>query len=145
MKNRRNGIESFLFWLLICQATVMAILISVGNIKVEFYGQNYLAFLVLTTGMAAYAYIIWRLRAPTIKLLIIGAVFFGIHVFQIKWATGMWSSNVGVTVMAQLFKIGEVNIKMNIGNFIIFILFLKALEKRKSSEASINSEKPESA
>jgi len=61
----------------------------------------------------------------------VGAIFAALGIFRVAWPSGLWSWNIGITIDVALLEMNSAVVSLNIANFVLCILFLKAYKNRK--------------
>ena len=132
MQAKRTKLELLLLCSLIGQIIFFFAANREETLNLTIYGPSSAALIVFSVLAAIYLYLIYGLFQPTVRVLIIGAIFCAAGIIHVVWPSGMWGWSMGLTIQFRLFEVGNAVMSMNISNFILCILFLKALSNKKA-------------
>lgn len=115
-------------------------------VNVTFYGSTSLALvaIALIPVISAWAYLTWKMRAPTSRILLFGAIFFLLGIVHIEWQGGLWSLNPALTVPIALIENPSFKVHLDAVAGVISILFFVAWRRRVIVQQSTTAEAPNS-
>jgi hypothetical protein len=73
---------------------------------------------------------------PNVFALTLGVILFGIYIFELTWSAGLFAFSLGFQVNFYLFEYNGINVSLNLGNLVLFIMFAIALQERLSLNKS---------
>jgi hypothetical protein len=152
MNTSRTKLEGFLFWWLVANyLIVLALLLLVAvlpssSTNVTLYGSTSLVLvvIVLIPLLSAWTYLTWKMRAPTPRILLFGAILFLLGIVRIEWQGGLWSLNPVLAVRMTLIDSSSFKINLDVVAGVISILFFVAWRRRVIAQQSTTAEVPSS-
>jgi len=152
MNTSRTKLEGFLFWWLVANSLIVLVLLllvavlpsSIANVTL--YGSTSLVLAVIgqIPLLSAWAYLTWKMRAPTPRILLFGAIFFLLGIVRIEWQGGLWSLNPVLAVRIALIDNASFKIHLDVVAGVISILFFVAWRRKVIAQQSITAEAPSS-
>lgn len=148
MNKSRTKLEGFLFWWLVANCLiVLALLLLVAVlpssiVNVTFYGSTSLVLVViaLLPIISAWAYLTWKMRAPTPRILLFGAILFLLGIVRIEWQGGLWSLNPALAAPMTLIENPSFKVHLDAVAGVISILFFVAWRRRVIAQQSTTAE-----
>ena len=152
MNRSRTKLEGFLFWWLVANCLIVLSLLlliaalpsSIANITL--YGSTSLALvvIVLIPVIGAWAYLTWKMRSPTPRILLFGAILFLLGIVRIEWQGGLWSLNPVLAVRMALIDNPSFKVHLDVVAGVISMLFIFAWRRKVIALQSAAAEAPNS-
>jgi hypothetical protein len=152
MNKLRTMLEGFLFWWLAANCLIFVVLLFLAAVlpssvvKITLSGSTslVLALMALIPILGAWAYLAWKMRAPTPRVLLFGAIFFLLAIVHIEWRSGLWSLNPVFAVRFTLLSNPSFVIQMDVVALVVSMLFAiawrrRVMAHRNASENALNS------
>jgi hypothetical protein len=151
MNRSRTKLEGSLFWwlmancLLVVSLLLLAAALPSSAVKLTLYGSTSLVLVIvaLLPPISAWVYLTWKMRVPTPRILLFGAIFFLLGIVCIEWPGGLWSLNPVIAVRLPLINNPSFNVDLDVVAGIISALFFVAWYRRVGAQqiAAVETEK----
>lgn len=129
---QRTTLETTLLVFLTFQMLVSIFVLTSSSAEFTLFGDNFEAYGIFISLLFLNCYLIFKLVKPSVAALILGAILYGIYIFEVTWSTGLFAFSLGIQINFFLFEIDGINVSLNLGNLISLVLFVIALKERLS-------------
>ena len=152
MNGSRTRLEGFLFWWLVANfLIVLALLLLVAVLpssiaNVTLYGSTSLTLVIigLIPLVSAWAYLTWKMRAPTPRILLFGAILFLLGIVRVEWQGGLWILNPVLAIPVALIDNPPFKVHLDMVAGVISMLFFIAWRRKVIAQQSTAAEAPTS-
>ena len=124
----RTKIELLLLVVFIGQTALLGYLLGVEFINNLRFSMVHLD--IFTLLFLVFIYLVYRLIRPTARAMLVGAIVCASGSILATWHGGDWGWRLGPTISARLFYNDSIEVGLNINNYILCMLFIKARKDR---------------
>ncbi|MFL6233438.1 MAG: hypothetical protein ACJ76N_09930 [Thermoanaerobaculia bacterium] len=150
MNRSRTKLEGLLFWWLVANFFLLAFLVLLAAtlpssvVHMTLYGSTslVLVLIALVPVISAWIYLAWKMRAPTSRTLLFGAIFFLLSMVCVEWPDGLWSLNPVLAFRVPLIDNPPFMIHLDVVAGVISILFFVAWRRRAAFRQNATVEAP---
>jgi hypothetical protein len=133
---QRTILESSLFIFLTFQMVITIFILISSNVEFTLFGADFEAYAIFGSLILLNCYLIYKMFKPNVFALTLGVILFGIYIFELTWSAGLFAFSLGFQVNFYLFEYNGINVSLNLGNLVLFIMFAIALQERLSLNKS---------